>query len=110
MNPKQNFANTTLSNNSWYSYNYNLPNNLISQDQIKISIDKFNNDVLNNLRRRRIRRRRLIIFRIKTEDNLFRNISTFQRINKDDKSKLVSIFTAPSAGVLKLITILMIKY
>lgn len=65
--------------NKWLTYSYKLPNNLLGTEQINNAITDFNNTVLCNLSKDQYL---LIIFKIKTDDNLIRSISVLQRINK----------------------------
>lgn len=77
--------------NMWNVFTLPLQNNLISSYQIEIAIDKFYRDVFSNLDNDKFL---LVIFRIKTIDNLHRNISTIQRVNKNDINKLKDVILA----------------
>ena len=74
---------------SWNSFVYNLPNNLISGDHIKNSVDLFNQNVLDKFDDDDYL---LISFRVKTSGGLYRSISTNQRICKKDQDLLYEIF------------------
>ena len=75
---------------SWNSFVYNLPNNLISGDHIKNSVDLFNQNVLDKFDDDDYL---LISFRVKTSGGLYRSISTNQRICKKDQDLLYEIFS-----------------
>ena len=69
--------------NKWL--NFIQESNLITSNTIESACVKFYDLVLTNLNKDQYI---LIIFRIKTENNLYRNISTFQTIRKMDLKEL----------------------
>ena len=75
---------------SWKTLTYKLPNNLISGDHIKNSVELFNQNVLDKLDDDDYI---LISFRVKTSVGLYRTISTNQRICKKDQILLNEIFS-----------------
>ena len=75
---------------SWKTFTYKLPNNLISDDHIKNSVDLFNQNVLDKFDDDDYI---LISFRVKTSVGLYRSISTSQRICKKDQILLNEIFS-----------------
>ena len=75
--------------NKWINYNYNLPNNLLSMDIIEDAINKFIEVELKNISNNKYF---FIMFKIKTSDNIIRNISSVQRIKKGELPDLIEIF------------------
>ena len=74
--------------NKWLTFNYEITGNLITSNQIELACIKFYKDVLTHLKDDQYI---LIIFRIKTSDNLYRNISTFQTISKLNIKEFINI-------------------
>ena len=79
-----------LIKNKWHKYSNKLPNYIYNQVNLELFVSKFYLEILSKLRDDQFM---LIIFRIKTDDNLIRNISPLQRINKLDKDFLLDSFT-----------------
>ena len=75
--------------NHWSTYKYNLPNNILSHISIDLAFTKFNEDILSKLDENQYL---LVLFKIKTGDNLFRTISSLQRVNKNDREVLLNSF------------------
>ena len=63
-----------LTKNSWCTFSQPVTNSLMSYDQISLALEKFNEEILIKLTEDQYM---LIIFRIKTEENFYRNVSTF---------------------------------
>ena len=80
--------NKQLNFNKWQQFPYRLTNNVIGLGEIAQALNLFNKNVLDKLTDQYI----LIIFKIRTSDNLYRTISSLQRINKDDRDKMLSLF------------------
>ena len=80
--------NNTLTN-KWYTQTTITPNLIISKDTIELAISNFYNEVMSKLNDNQYI---LVIFKIKTNDNLYRNISSMQRINKFDRDILIDSF------------------
>ena len=76
-----------MKKNTWSEFKYELHNKLISTSHINNAVNNFNTKILNQLSEDQYL---LVIFKIKTDDNLIRSISTLQRINKS--SKLQEVF------------------
>ena len=68
-----------LIKNKWLTYSSKLPNNILTNEQITNAVNDFNCNVLEYLDKDQ---QLLIIFKIKTDDNLIRSISYLQKINK----------------------------
>ena len=76
--------------NHWSTYKYNLPNNILSHISIDLALNKFNEDILSKMNENQYL---LVLFKIRTEDNLFRTISSLQKITKkEDKELLLESF------------------
>ena len=76
--------------NHWSTYKYNLPNNILSHISIDLALNKFNEDILSKMNENQYL---LVLFKIRTEDNLFRTISSIQKITKkEDKELLLESF------------------
>ena len=80
--------NNTLTN-KWYTHTTITPNLIISKDTIELAISNFYNEVMSKLNDNQYI---LVIFKIKTNDNLYRNISSMQIINKFDRDILIDSF------------------
>ena len=73
----------------WYTYKYILNNNILTEKDIELSINGFINTILTELSNNQYL---LIIFKIKTDDKIYRTISTMQKIQKMDKDEIFSVF------------------
>ena len=78
--------------NKWLEFIFNIENLILLEDHIINAINLFHEQVLSKLEQDTYI---LIIFRIKTSDNLIRNISTVHRIKNSDSDyeKLIENFT-----------------
>ena len=74
---------------SWNSYSYKLPNKLLTRAEISNALIKFNQSVFSSLSADQYV---YIIFKVKTDDNIIRSISTVQRVNKLTSYDLIKVF------------------
>ena len=79
----------SISNNKWKTFSLNLPNIMVSRYSVKLASSIFYDKVLSDLDEKQYI---LVIFKIKTNFHLFRNMSTMQRINKFDYDFLLDSF------------------
>jgi hypothetical protein len=74
--------------NKWLEYRYNLNFEILKRTDIEICLNKFYEEIMNQLNDDRYI---LIILKIKKSEGLFRSISRMQRLNKKDFNKLYDI-------------------
>lgn len=75
--------------NKWQEFKYTLPNKLVSPYHIQTAISNFAESILSKLSDSHYL---LIIFKIRTEDNLLRSISVVQKVNKLQLDNLIEVF------------------
>jgi hypothetical protein len=84
--------NKNLSFNKWLSFKYPVENNLFTKSTIKLSLLKFKEQVLNQYLLENPDHTLLILFKIKTANKQYRNISYLQTIKLSEFDVLEKLF------------------
>src|ERR1700704_710224 len=75
--------------NIWHNYFISCDNKLLSNDLIKEMLNKFWNEIINNIDNKMV----ILLFRIQYEDKSFRTIGNLQKIDKSQFSSLYRLLT-----------------
>ena len=73
----------------WLTFRYKLSNKLLTVTEINLALIKFNNLIFSTYSENQFI---LIIFKIRTDENIIRSISTLQRVNKLSINDLKNVF------------------
>ena len=73
----------------WLTFRYKLSKKLITVTEVNNALIEFNNSIFSSLSENQFI---LIIFKVRTDENIIRSISTLQRVNKLSINQLKYVF------------------